>query len=71
MAKKYKGKNLNYNFADQKGPKRMGEGDFANMPERAKFLKFKRNEQDQAMNTQNILCDIEEVSGIFENIRSD
>ena len=72
MAKKYKGKSLNYNFEDQKEPKkRMGKGDFANMPSDPKFLKFDNTPEYRGGNVNSFVCNVEEISEIYENQRSD
>jgi len=71
MSSKKYGKNANYNFADQKEPrKRMGEGDFANMPSSVKYLRFKENAGYRDGILNNFTCDVEDVSGIYENERS-
>lgn len=65
-----KEKNANYDFADQKDPKKpMGHGDFANMPSEPKFLKFsdKPDLRDGIVNS--FTCNVEEISEIHENER--
>jgi len=72
MAAEKKGKNINYNFSLPKCPKKtMGEGSFANMPPEAKFLKFKDNPSYRGGNINSFTCDVEEVSGIYENERAE
>lgn len=71
MSSKKYGKNANYNFSDQNEPKRrMGADDFANMPSSPKFLKFKNNPDYRDGIINGFACDVEEVSGIYENERS-
>lgn len=69
MAKKYEGKNANYNFADQKEPKkRFGQGDFANLPTEPMTLKYDGPEyRDGLINS--FSCTVSELSGIYENQR--
>ena len=70
MAKKYTGKNANYNSEEQVDPKkRMGQGDFANLPPSPKFMTFKNNPDYRDGIINGFSCDVEEVSGIYENQR--
>lgn len=72
MGKEYNNKNLNYNFEDQKEPKkRMGEGDFANLPRDPKYLKFENEPQMRGGIPNSFTCDIEDISGIYENRRGE
>lgn len=67
MAKK--GKNANYNFASQKEPlRKMGEGSFANMPEKPMLMSFgKPTYRDGIVNS--FSSSVGEVSEIEENQR--
>lgn len=68
MAYKKVKNNSNYTFETKDTPpKRMGEGDFANMPKDAKFMGFsgKHDMRDGIIN--GFTCEVSEMSGIEEN----
>lgn len=63
-----KGPNANYNFSVQQEPiTRMGDKDFANMPDRPMYLRFddRSSYRDGIINS--FTCGITEVSDIHEN----
>lgn len=69
---KNKGRNANYNFQDQVEPKvRMGQGEYANLPQEAKMLKFDNTPQYRDGIVNSWSANIEEVSGIYENRRGE
>lgn len=68
----YNRKNANYNYKIQREPKKnMGEKDFANMPTLPKMMTFvdKPDMRDGIIN--GFPCAVEEISGIYENDRSE
>lgn len=72
MAKDKKQKNLNYNFEDQVEPKkRMGKGDFANLPSEPIYKIFPNAPNMRGGIPNTFLCEVEEVSEIYENERGD
>jgi len=62
-------KNANYSFKDKEPSKRMGQGEYANMPDKPIQMKFsdKCDMRDGIRNS--FVCSVEEISGIEENHR--
>lgn len=66
--KKASKKDMNYDFKDQKAPKKpMGHGSYANMPEKAMIRDFPMQPEYRAGLINNYAHDIEEISEIPEN----
>lgn len=71
MAKNTNKKNANYNFRDQREPdRRMGEGDFANMPREPKLMKFSKQHGYRDGIINSFTSCVTETSDIYENRRS-
>lgn len=63
-----KGPNANYNFSIQQEPiTRMGDKDFANMPDRPMHLRFDNRDSYRDGIINSFTCGITEVSDIHEN----
>jgi hypothetical protein len=64
------GKNANYDFKKQKEPaKPMGQGGFANLPDKAMMMAFDGNPSYRDGIVNSFSCNVSEVSGIDENER--
>jgi len=63
-----KGPNANYNFAVQQEPiTRMGDKDYANLPNRPMYLRFDNRDSYRDGIINSFTCGLTEVSDIHEN----
>ena len=61
-------KDANYDFADQKAPKKpMGHGSFANMPEKPIIAKFPNEPYYRGGIANDYVTDVQKISEIPEN----
>lgn len=64
------GKDANYDFKKQKEPShRMGDGNFANMPDRPIMRPFPPCERFRGGMRDGTVCEVSDISGIEENER--